>query len=154
MAALSDLIEGGMSARDAAAKMMKDNLRCIFTGNGYSAEWPVEAVARGLPNLKNTYLAVSSLTSESTKALFSRMKVLTPADLEARQECMFENFVTCLEVEAATMVRMCDTGVIPACAADLAGYKDSLVAELVGERPAVYKSVVTEKIALQKLIDA
>ena len=26
----------------------------IFTGNGYSAEWPVEASKRGLPNLNTT----------------------------------------------------------------------------------------------------
>merc|ERR1719258_242398 len=52
MAHLSGLIEGGMSLRDAVAQMYKENREIIFTGNGYSDEWPVEAAKRGLPNLK------------------------------------------------------------------------------------------------------
>merc|ERR1719414_1314225 len=43
MAQLSALIEDGMSHRDAVAEMFKDNRSVIFTGNGYSAEWPEEA---------------------------------------------------------------------------------------------------------------
>ena len=33
---------------------MKAHLRVVFTGNGYSKEWPVEATKRGLPNLSDT----------------------------------------------------------------------------------------------------
>ena len=32
----------------------EENKHVIFTGNGYSAEWPVEANKRGLPNLNTT----------------------------------------------------------------------------------------------------
>ena len=32
----------------------QENKHVIFTGNGYSAEWPVEANKRGLPNLNTT----------------------------------------------------------------------------------------------------
>merc|ERR1712100_924283 len=53
-AAISDLIEGGLSPRDAVAQVLKENNRAIFNGNGYSDEWPVEAAERGLLNLKNT----------------------------------------------------------------------------------------------------
>merc|ERR1719310_1796191 len=54
MSHLSGLIEGGMSHRDAVAQMYKENRPVIFTGDGYSAEWPAEAAKRGLPNLRNT----------------------------------------------------------------------------------------------------
>ena len=37
----------------------KENKHVIFTGNGYSAEWPVEAAKRGLPNLNTTPKAVA-----------------------------------------------------------------------------------------------
>merc|ERR1712232_1107438 len=40
MANLSELIEKGMNHRDAVAQMYNDNMHVIFTGNGYSAEWP------------------------------------------------------------------------------------------------------------------
>ena len=32
----------------------QENKHVIFTGNGYSAEWPIEANKRGLPNLNTT----------------------------------------------------------------------------------------------------
>merc|ERR1711972_7236 len=63
MAALSSLIEGGTSHRDAVAKLFKENRHVIFTGNGYSAEWPVEAAKRGLSNLNNTPLAIATFNS-------------------------------------------------------------------------------------------
>merc|ERR1712207_94755 len=40
MAHLASLVEGGMSTRDAVAQIYKENRNLIFTGNGYSAEWP------------------------------------------------------------------------------------------------------------------
>ncbi|MFM7076741.1 MAG: hypothetical protein ACKO3G_11825, partial [Planctomycetaceae bacterium] len=33
--------------RDAVAQVYKENRSVIFTGNGYSAEWPLEAKERG-----------------------------------------------------------------------------------------------------------
>merc|ERR1719210_3243682 len=56
MAALSSLIEAGMSHRAAVAKMFAENRHVIFTGNGYSSQWPLEAARRGLPNLSTTPL--------------------------------------------------------------------------------------------------
>ena len=41
----------------------------IFTGNGYSAEWPVEAQKRGLPNLNTTPKAVATWNSDKNKRL-------------------------------------------------------------------------------------
>jgi glutamine synthetase type III len=42
-----------MNPRDAVAEMMKTNRRIVFNGDGYSAEWPIEAKKRGIPNLSN-----------------------------------------------------------------------------------------------------
>src|SRR5688572_31809797 len=42
-------------------KMMKDNKRIIFNGNGYSDEWRKEAAKRGLLNLSNTVDALPEL---------------------------------------------------------------------------------------------
>merc|ERR1712190_522760 len=80
MAALSDLIEGGLSHRDAVAKLFKDNRHVIFTGNGYSAEWPEEAKKRGLPNLYNTPMALKTFNSDKAKKLFSDMGIFSPEE--------------------------------------------------------------------------
>ena len=46
----------------------------------------------------------------------------TPEEVEARAECLFENYATTLEVEATTLLEMIRTGVEPAVAADLKIY--------------------------------
>merc|ERR550514_967292 len=92
MATLASLIEGGMSHRDAVAQMYKDNKSVIFTGNGYSAEWPVEAAKRGLPNLNTTPMATAVFNSDKAKKVFKDMGVFTDEECDARQEVMYENY--------------------------------------------------------------
>merc|ERR1711920_855908 len=150
MAALSDLIEGGMSHRDAVAKMFKDNRSVIFTGNNYSAEWPVEAAKRGLPNLNNTPLAVATFNSPKAKKVFTDMGIFSSEECDAKQEVMFENYCTTLCVEVNTLVDMVETGILPACARDLATY--AAVPQLAGERQATYISIKDETEKLKALI--
>merc|ERR1712061_261885 len=151
MAALSDLIEGGMSHRDAVAKLFKDNRHVIFTGNGYSAEWPVEAAKRGLSNLNTTPLAVATFNSAKSKKLFSDMGIFSAEECDARAEVMFENYATTLSVEVETLIDMIETGVLPACAKDMAKYKT--MPALAGDREATYTSIKTETDKLKQMFE-
>lgn len=152
MSHLSGLIEGGMSHRDAVAKVFSENKQVIFTGNGYSAEWPVEAAKRGLPNLKTTPEAIGAWASEKNKSLFETLNVFTAEETEARAEIMYENYITTLSIEAETLVKMIDTGIIPACTKDLATYKD--FPAMAGERKTVYESIVAEVTKLKGMLGA
>merc|ERR1719382_2236245 len=149
MATLSSLIEGGMSTRDAVAKLFKDNRHVIFTGNGYSAEWPVEAAKRGLPNLNTTPLAVATFNSSKAKKLFADMAIFSAEECDARVEVMFENYATTLSVEVETLIDMIETGILPACAKDMAKYR--AMPALGGDREATYTSIKTETDKLKGL---
>merc|ERR1712066_941271 len=138
MAELSSKIEGGQSARDAVADMYKINRHVIFTGNGYSAEWPAEAAKRGLANLNTTPKAIKTWAQEKNIKLFEAMGIFSPEETNARTEIMYEAYNTTLSVEAQTMVEMIQTGILPACAKDLATFKDAPA--LVGDRAALYGS--------------
>jgi len=151
MAALSTLIEGGMSHRDAVAKMFKENRQVIFTGNGYSAEWPVEAAKRGLPNLNTTPLAVATFNSEKAKKLFADMGIFSAEECDAKAEVMFENYNTTLSVEVSTLIDMIETGILPACAKDMA--KFAAMPKLAGEREATYTGIKAETDKLKTLFD-
>merc|ERR1712187_541950 len=115
MAHLSSLIEGGMSHRDAVAKIYIENKHVIFTGNGYSAEWPVEASKRGLPNLNTTPKAIATWCSEKNTKLLETLKIYTKEETEARQDVMYENYISCICCEVETMIQMVETGFLPAC---------------------------------------
>jgi glutamine synthetase len=153
MSHLSGLIEGGMSLRDAIAQMYSENREIIFTGNGYSAEWPEEAKKRGLPNLKTAPEAAQAFNSEKTKAVFKEMGIFEPEEVDARQELMYENYSICVSTEAQTLVQMVESGIVPACAKDLSIYKDAPT--MAGDRKKVYESILAEnkklKAALEKV---
>jgi len=142
MAQLASLIEGGKSHRDAVAQMYKENREIIFTGNGYSAEWPVEAAKRGLPNLNTTPLAVATFNSKKSKEVFKAMGVYEDDETDARQEVMYENYNTVLSIEVETMIRMVETGILPACAQDMAAY--SAMPSLAGDRSKTYGDIMVE----------
>jgi glutamine synthetase len=149
MAALASRIEGGKSHRDAVAELFKENRNVIFTGNGYSAEWPAEAVKRGLPNLTTTPLAVASFNADKNKKLLSDMKIFTEQETDARQEVMYENYNTCLNVEVSTLISMVETGILPACAKDLSTY--AAAPSLAGDRKATYDAIVSETKKLKDI---
>merc|ERR1711881_90772 len=150
MSHLSGLIESGMPLRDAIAQMYRENREIIFTGNGYSAEWPEEAKIRGLPNLKTAPEAARAFNSEKTKALFQEMGIFEPEEVDARQELMYENYSICVSTEAQTLIQMIDSGIIPACAKDLSIYKDA--PKLAGDRPKVYDRISAENQKLKEML--
>jgi glutamine synthetase len=149
MSHLAGLLEGGMALRDALAQMYKENRRVIFTGNGYSKEWAIEARERDLPNLKTTPLAAQTFNSYKNKAVFKDMGIFEPEEVDARAELMFESYNNTLATECSTMLRMVETGILPACAEDLAVYEKMM--DLAGDRLSVYKSIKNEADRLRSL---
>jgi len=143
MSALAEQIEGGTPARDAVAEMYKKNRQVIFTGNGYSAEWPKEAQKRGLPNLNTTPKAVKEWASSKNIQVFKNLNILTEEETKARVEVMWEAYNTTLAVEAKTLVQMVETAIMPACAKDLSLYSGA-GAKLLGGRAAVYDAIMAE----------
>jgi glutamine synthetase len=144
MRALSELLEGGMAKRDAVAQLFSENKRVVFCGNGYAAEWPVEAEKRGLPNLTESVAAHAEFHTPESVALFERMGVLTEEEVAARADGMFENYAAVLEVEAHTLVEMVRTGVEPALEKDLNVYvkpAGTLTSVRFEKRLAAYNAV-------------
>ncbi|HSF99484.1 MAG TPA: glutamine synthetase III, partial [Vicinamibacterales bacterium] len=95
-------------------KLVKDNKRIIFNGNGYSDEWRKEAKKRGLLNLTNTVDALPELVRPEVVELFERYKVLNRRELRARYEVAFETYVKTVNVEAQLMVLMANRYIAPA----------------------------------------
>ena len=137
--ALSDKIEGGQSVRDAVAETLEENFRVIFNGDGYSADWVVEAEKRGLPNLNNATKALSTFDSDKNKELFSSTKVFGAHEVTARKDILLGEVAGAILIEARTALRMVETGYKPAFATDLKTYSDADFTS--GDRRAVYNIV-------------
>ena len=88
--------------------------RIIFNGDGYSEEWMKEAERRGLPNEASIVGATKALLYDKTVEVFTKHKVFSRTELEARAEMNYENYSKTINIEAKTMVHMVAKLYIPA----------------------------------------
>lgn len=109
-------------------KLIKDSKKIRFEGNGYGEEWRIEAEKRGLSNLKDTPRALKVWGEKKVAKLFDDMGVLTPRELEARQEIEFENYILKIQIEARIMGDVVQSMIIPA----VVEYQNKLIKNVQG----------------------
>ena len=111
-------IEKGESKDEAILKelqhLIQDSKKIRFEGNGYGDEWVTDAEKRGLSNLKDTPRALKAWANDKVKEMFNELNVLTPRELEARQEIEFENYILKIQIEARIIGDMIQSQIIPA----------------------------------------
>ncbi len=95
-------------------RLVKENKRIIFNGNGYSEEWRKEAARRGLLNLTNTVEALPEFLKPEVIATFEKYKVLNERELRARHEVKLETYIKTINMEAQMMVLMANRYILPA----------------------------------------
>jgi glutamine synthetase len=145
---MADELDKGRTLDEVVRETFSKHAAAVFNGNGYSKEWQeVEAVKRGLPNLRTTVDALETMCSDKNVKLMDATGVLRPHELHARQEIYLEKYQKVLLLEANCLIDLMETGVLPACAGDLQRYAGT---QLGGERPALYQAL---RIATDKLAD-
>ena len=148
---LEKAVAGGKTIEQAVAqllpKVVKENKRIIFNGNGYSKEWEKEAGKRGLLNQKNTVEALPNIVSKDVIGLFEKYKVLTERELHARFEIMLETYNKVVNVEAQLMVLMANRYILPAALE----YQGDVARSVASVKAAGAKSAEGKKL-LDRLI--
>lgn len=151
-----------IGVHDLIKEYMTKHRRIVFNGNGYSEEWVAEAERRGLPNIKSMVEAVDTLTTDKAVRLFEKFGIFTRAELESREEVLYETYAKSINIEALTMVDMASKEIIPAVvkysgkladtvlAVKEAGADAGVQAELLQEITGYLKEM---KAALKNLIE-
>ncbi|MGQ0814403.1 MAG: glutamine synthetase III family protein [Gemmatimonadota bacterium] len=93
---------------------IKKTRRIIFNGDNYTPEWHSEAERRGLLNLRTTLDAIPKLSDQKNIGLFEKYGVLTPREVEAREEIVFDQYFKTVNIEGETTAEMAQTMVLPA----------------------------------------
>ena len=110
--------KGGKTLAQATAALLpsilKESMKVVFNGDGYSQEWHDEAARRGLPNLKNTIDSLPTLVDRKSVDLFAKYKVLSERELMSRYNIFSEGYAKTLNIEAQTMLGMARTMILPA----------------------------------------
>jgi glutamine synthetase len=95
-------------------KMIKENKRIIFNGNGYSEEWQKEAEKRGLLNHRTSADAYAEILKPDVVQTFEKYGVLRERELRARHEVALEQYNKTINIEANLMVLMGSRYILPA----------------------------------------
>jgi len=111
------LIKKGNKKEEAIIAVLKSYVKSskniLFEGNGYSNEWVKEAAKRGLSNTKTTPEALNAYISKKSKEVFSKNKIFSERELDARYEIMQENYVKKIDIEAKVLAQLAISHVIP-----------------------------------------
>ena len=124
---------------DLIKEYLTKHQRIIFNGNGYAPEWVAEAERRGLPNIKSMVEAVDTLTTDKSVKLFEKFGIFTKAELESREEVLYEIYAKTINIEALTMIDMASKQIIPA----VIRYSKSLADTVIAVREAGADASVT-----------
>jgi len=111
----AEQIEAGSKPADVAANALEKHGRVIFNGNGYSDEWPVEAQMRGIWRIDSGVESMAQLATAKNTELFSKMKVMSERECEARVAVMHEHYAGTVEMEALCMMDMIKHHILPSC---------------------------------------
>lgn len=117
-----------LAVHDLIKEYMTKHQRIVFNGNGYSDEWVAEAERRGLPNIKSMVEAVDTLTTEKSVKLFEKFGIFTKAELESREEVLYETYAKTINIEALTMIEMASKQLIPAVMKYTKSLADTVIA--------------------------
>lgn len=117
-----------LAVHDLIKEYLTKHQRIIFNGDGYSDAWVKEAERRGLPNIKSMIEAVDTLTTEKSVKLFNKFGIFTKAELESREEVLYETYAKTINIEALTMIDMASKQIIPAVIKYTKSLADTVIA--------------------------
>ena len=92
---------------------VKAHKRVIFSGDGYSRQWKLEAAKRGLPDLADTMSALAPLKDKRNIALFSKYGVLSETEMCSRWEIGMEDYRRRIRIEAGIALEIARSMVRP-----------------------------------------
>ena len=98
-------------------ELFREHMPIVFDGNNYSAEWPLEAERRGLPNLKDTVSALAHYSDPEVMRVFSREEILSEREMLSRQEILLGNYTHSIRIEANMALNLGRTRILPSALA-------------------------------------
>ena len=130
---------------------IKSTKSILFEGDGYSPEWEIEAVRRGLSNSKTTPIALKAKIDPRIIALYSEMNIMNPVEVEARYEIEIEEYTKKIQIEARVLGDIARNHIIPTAIK----YQNTLIENVRGLKEIFgddFEETAKEQIVLIKQI--
>ena len=109
----ADAIEGGADPATVARGALKKHFKVVFNGNNYDPAMQEELTAKGIWRIDSGVESIARLSADKNTALFSKMKVMSPEEMQARQDVLHDHYSGTVEMEALCLVDMLNQHIIP-----------------------------------------
>ncbi len=107
----------GMKKDDAIFNLLRDRIKTIkeilYEGDGYNEAWKKEAAKRGLSNYNSTPEALKALQKVESVALFEKLNILSPREMQARHQVALDEYTLRIQIESRTLGDLARNHVIP-----------------------------------------
>lgn len=110
---------------DICRDILQKHSRILFSGDGYSDEWLVEAKKRRLPNIAHYLHSIEALIDEDTVAMFERNEVYDRLELQARVDILTEEYRKSVKAEVLTLLDISKKDILPALVKEIRFYSDA-----------------------------
>ncbi len=154
----ADRLEGVDNLTDAVhelvRKTMRDHMRVVFNGNGYSDEWKAEAEHRGLLNLTSTVDALPQMIEQKNIDVFVKHGVYSESEIHSRYEILLDNYSKAVNIEALTAIDMVRKEYLPAISAYVSDLSDTVLAKKGVSEAIPCTAEITLIAKLSKYTDA
>ena len=139
-AAITKELKTTKSKDDAVLKVIREAFKSTstirFEGNGYAADWVVQAKKRGLPNFRRSPEALQQIVTKQSLKLFTDLGILTEEEVKSRYHIRLERYIKDMLIELHTLAEIVDTMVLPASYAYLGSLADAAAkAKSAGIKP-------------------
>jgi glutamine synthetase len=154
--AVDALIEDKKLKKDEAIfnvlrEYIKGTKSILFEGDGYSDDWEIEAVKRGLSNSKTTPIALKAKIDSKVIKLFGDLNIMNHVEVEARYEIELEEYTKKIQIEARVLGDIARNHIIPTAIK----YQNTLIENVKGLKEifgAEFENIAKEQIILIKKI--
>lgn len=109
-------------ALEICKKIIKEHSKVLFSGDGYSNDWLVEASKRGLPNITSYIESIKYFADKKAIALFTKNNIYSEKEIFARKEILCEQYNKTLGVEVKTLIKMVKNEIAPLIVKDMQFY--------------------------------
>jgi glutamine synthetase len=138
--ALKAALKRTKSVDDAVLEVVREAFKetgaVRFEGNNYSNDWVVEAEKRKLLNLRRTPEALAQLLAKDSRAVLTKLGILSKPEIESRFHIRLERYVKDMLIEIHTLNEIVDTMILPASFSYLASLtKSAADAKAAGVKP-------------------
>lgn len=120
---LKDCDDIKKTAMDYIKDVFKKHERILFSKDGYSKEWVIEAKRRGLPNLSSSIETIATFDMPKNVSLLKDYGIFTDEEIKARKEVLISQYISSISLEVKTMLYMCESYIIPFMVKEISAYK-------------------------------